>query len=232
MRPQALVLLLITLLAAPVPVAADEARRNRVKLVLAIRDHREALERTRERDEVAVLRIRRAIERRRELGPRGAGSARDMEDRERALAAAEQTLEATRQQILAADQAIMEVLTSGRGLTRRAGTERLGGAPTLVRYPGLGRWTLAEAPKIHDFFARRFGRPLPVSAVGQTPLHDRLGFDHQDALDVALLPDGVEGAALMDYLRTTGIPFLAYRSGVPGQATGAHIHIGDPSRRF
>src|SRR5207248_6911770 len=116
-RPQALVLLLITLLAAPVPVAADEARRNRVKLVLAIRDHREALERTRERDEVAVLRIRRAIERRRELGPRGAGSARDMEDRERALAAAEQTLEATRQQIIAADQAIMEVLTSGRGLT-------------------------------------------------------------------------------------------------------------------
>ena len=63
-------------------------------------------------------------------------------------------------------------------------------------------------------------------------LHDRLGLDHHGAIDVALWPDSAEGLALMDYLRRAGISFLAYRSSVPGEATGAHIHIGEPSPRF
>ena len=225
-------LLLISFLAAPVSLYADEATRNRVKLVLAIRDYRESLERVRELDEVAVLRVRREIERRRELGPRAVSSLRDLEERERALAAAEQKLEATRRQILEADHAIMEVLTERRVIGRRAPADRLDGAPTLVRHRGHGRWSLAETPKVQEFFARRFGRPLPVSAFGQTILHDRLGLDHHGALDVALLPDSVEGTALMDYLRSAGISFRAYRASVPGEATGAHIHIGEPSPRF
>jgi hypothetical protein len=36
----------------------------------------------------------------------------------------------------------------------------------------------------------------------------------------------------MDYLRTNGIPFLSFRSAIPGVATGAHIHIGYPSHRM
>jgi hypothetical protein len=59
-----------------------------------------------------------------------------------------------------------------------------------------------------------------------------IGLDHHGALDVALLPDSVEGMALMDYLRSAGISFRAYRASVPGEATGAHIHIGKPSPRF
>jgi len=101
----------------------------------------------------------------------------------------------------------------------------------LVRYRGAARWSLAEATKIQSFFARRFGRPLPVSAWGQTPLHDRLGFDHHDAVDVAVTPDSPEGAALMAYLRNAGYSFMAFRGKVAGEATGAHIHIGDASRR-
>jgi hypothetical protein len=30
-------------------------------------------------------------------------------------------------------------------------------------------------------------------------------------------------------LRRAGIPFIAFRSAVAGAATGAHIHIGQPS---
>ena len=183
----AFALLLIALLAAPAALTADEARRNRVKLVLAIRDYREALERVREQDEVTVLRIRREIERRRELMPRAGSPWRDLEERERALAAAEQKLEATRRQILEADHAIMEVLTTPRVAERRTPGDRRDGATTLVRHRGHGRWSLADVGKIEDFFVRRFGRPLPVSAFGQTALHDRLGFDHQAALDVAAL---------------------------------------------
>jgi len=111
-------------------------------------------------------------------------------------------------------------------------TDRRDGATTLVRHRGHGRWSLADAGKIEDFFVRRFGRPLPVSAFGETALHDGLGLDHQAALDVALLPDSVDGTALMDYLRSEGISFLAYRSSVPGAATDAHIHVGEPSPKF
>jgi hypothetical protein len=101
-----------------------------------------------------------------------------------------------------------------------------------VHYRGPARWSLAEAPKVQGFFARRFGRPLPVSAFGQTPVHDRLGFDHRDAIDVAVTPDSPEGRALMAFLRSAGISFIAFRGALPGEATGAHIHIGAASRRL
>jgi hypothetical protein len=58
-----------------------------------------------------------------------------------------------------------------------------------------------------------------------------MGFDHRNALDVALHPGSVEGRALMDYLRTSGIPFIAASGAVPGSASGAHIHVGQPSPR-
>ncbi len=99
----------------------------------------------------------------------------------------------------------------------------------VFRGRGANGWSLAAAAQIQRFFIERFGRPLPVSAFGQTPLHDRLDFDHRNALDVALHPESVEGRALIDYLRGAGMPFLAFRSAVPGAATGAHIHIGAPS---
>jgi hypothetical protein len=76
-----------------------------------------------------------------------------------------------------------------------------------------------------------FGRTVPISARGQTADHDRLGVDHRRALDGAIHPDSPEGQALMTYLRTQGIPFMAFRGPIPGSATGAHIHIGPPSHR-
>lgn len=102
----------------------------------------------------------------------------------------------------------------------------------LVRYAGTSDWSLADAEAVQEFFATRFGRPLPVSAWGQTAVHDRLGLDHRNALDVAVHPDGREGRALMTFLRNSGIPFVAVRSRVPGSSTGAHIHVGQASERI
>lgn len=102
----------------------------------------------------------------------------------------------------------------------------------LVRFNGVSLWSLAQAAKIERFFSKSFGHALPISALGQTPTHDRLHFDHRDAMDVALHPDSKEGQALLSYLRQAGIPFIAFRDAVPGAATGAHIHIGKPSARF
>lgn len=113
------------------------------------------------------------------------------------------------------------------GLARGAYSEN----GRLIRFNGGAAWSLADAAKIERFFSRRFGRTLPVSAYGQTATHDRLRFDHKDAMDVALHPDSEEGRSLMAYLRRAGIPFIAFRSAMPGSATGAHIHIGPPSIR-
>jgi len=67
---------------------------------------------------------------------------------------------------------------------------------------------------------------------GQGSIHDRWRLDHHNAMDVSLSPDGVEGQALLGFLRANGIPFLAFRQAIPGTATGPHIHIGRPSHRY
>lgn len=102
----------------------------------------------------------------------------------------------------------------------------------VVRYAGTGAWSLADAATIQEFFERRFGRPLPVSAWGQTLLHDRLRLDHHNALDVAVHPDSMEGRALMAFLRSEGFPFVAVRARMRGVSTGAHIHVGPESCRL
>lgn len=97
---------------------------------------------------------------------------------------------------------------------------------------GSGKWRLADAAKIENFFFARFKRPLPLTAVGQSDLHTRWGLDHRNGMDVGLHPDSVEGRALIEFLRQESIPFLAFRGPVPRVSTGPHIHIGKRSSRF
>ena len=234
-------LLMIALAMTPLPLAADEGGPGRADLVAVVRDYQAALERVREFDEAAVVRAARETEKRRELLARAIVSRLELEQSERVLTAAEAKLAETRRRIREADDTLSEALAEPRPDHRLLPTperpeplldRQPDPAPLLVQYRGPGRWSLAEAPKVQSFFMRRFGRPLPVSAFGQTPLHDRLGFDHHEALDVAVPPDSPEGAALMQYLRAAGISFMAFRSAVRGEATGAHIHIGTASPRF
>ena len=93
-------------------------------------------------------------------------------------------------------------------------------------------WTIADASRVNAFFLTKFGRPLPMSAVGQSDLHDRWGWDHRQGIDVGLHPDSLEGVALVQFLRSEKIPFLVFRTAIPGVATGPHIHIGNPSHRI
>ncbi len=96
---------------------------------------------------------------------------------------------------------------------------------------GAGKWRLADASRVQDFFLAKFNRPLPLSAFGQSDLHTRWGLDHRNGMDVGVHPDSVEGRALIDFLRAQSIPFLAFRGPVPRVATGPHIHIGNRSSR-
>ena len=97
---------------------------------------------------------------------------------------------------------------------------------------GSGNWKLSDAARVEDFFLSKFGRRLPLSTIGQSDLHTRWGYDHRNGMDVGLHPDSVEGRGLIEFLRSEGIPFLAFRGAVPGVSTGPHIHVGNPSRRL
>ncbi len=102
----------------------------------------------------------------------------------------------------------------------------------MIRYEGRGVFHPGELPSISNAFERRFHHALPVSASGQTALHRSLGLDHRERVDVALNPDGAEGIWLRQFLEGEGIPYLAFRSAVPGAATAPHIHIGPESSRL
>lgn len=81
-------------------------------------------------------------------------------------------------------------------------------------------------------FMTTFGRPLPVSAHGDSAVHRAMGFDHRGRTDVAVRPDTTEGVWIRRYLTGKGVSFFAFRGAVAGKATGAHIHIGPASGKI
>lgn len=105
-------------------------------------------------------------------------------------------------------------------------------APTAPSKAEPARWSLSDAARVESFFMMKFGRPLPVTAYGQSNLHTRWGYDHRRSMDVGLHPDSAEGRALMVFLTAEGIPFMGFRSAIPGVASAPHIHVGFPSRRL
>ncbi|MBI3000859.1 MAG: hypothetical protein HYY46_20780, partial [Deltaproteobacteria bacterium] len=202
-------------------------------LVGAMTAYRESLEGVLNIYEREVQKLTDQVARWREFYQRGYIARVELEERERALAVANANVEKTGSRIEETGIAIREA-EAQEELMRQPPS--LAGAsaqpPTAVRYEAAGRWSLADANSIARFFSATFGRLLPITALGQTPLHERMGLDHRDAMDVAVHPDSPEGRALMAYLRGHGIPFIAFWSRVSGAATGAHIHIGKPSLRM
>ncbi len=173
------------------------------------------------------------LARRRRLYENGEVSKSFLMSAERDLASTRAHMMEVQQWIFEDDFALDEALAREEIL--RGPSLALGGyaeSQTLIRFNGAAKWSLADSAKIEKFFLGRFGRALPVSALGQTSAHDRMRFDHHDAMDVAVHPDSDEGRTLMAFLRQSGIPFMAFRGKMAGSATGAHVHIGKPSFRI
>ena len=201
-------------------------------VVSAARDYRASLDNLLPFRERAVTRARETAVARRRLFEDGIVSRREAEIAEQQLAGAEAALAATQAEIVQADRMVAEA-TAAAVLASlppaKPGVVTV--TPMLLRFHGPREWSLAQVPSVERFFAERFHRALPVSAFGQTPVHDRLGFDHRNAVDVAVHPDSPEGQALMTWLRAQGMSYLAFRGAITGEATGAHVHIGEPSPR-
>jgi hypothetical protein len=212
---------------------ADGPAESLVELARTTREYQDSLAKVLALNEQEVARAEANAERYRRLLPDGLVSRRDVEAAEHAAADARSRADDTRARIAGADQ----VLVEARAMLELAslpppapGEERE--TASVVEYHGVTRWTLAQAASLEEFFEARFGRRLPISALGQTAVHDHLRFDHRNALDVAVHPDSREGRALLEYLRSRGIPFLAFRGPVAGASTGAHVHVGAPSHRL
>ncbi|HEX8137983.1 MAG TPA: hypothetical protein VF544_10370 [Pyrinomonadaceae bacterium] len=203
-------------------VKATETYKSSLRELLALR-------------EKGVAQAAEELEKLRALYKDGIISRRDFEKSEAALTELRGGVEEVRQKIRAADQMVAEALIEAQAAAAppvqvmpRGSTVR---SVAYIRYAGSGSWSLSEAAKIESFFYGQFGHHLPVSAFGQSDLHNRWGYDHRNAMDVALHPDSREGQALMAYLSSQRIPFLAFRQAVPGSATGPHIHVGKPSSK-
>lgn len=102
----------------------------------------------------------------------------------------------------------------------------------MIRFGGNGLFSLNDLPMISTEFEKRFHSPLPVSARGQTLVHQSMGLDHRNRVDIALNPDSAEGVWLRQLLERLKIPYLAFRAALAGAATAPHIHIGLESTRL
>lgn len=177
------------------------------------------------------------LEKRKELFEQGFISKRELEESEQAVKAAQAHIEQARKQISESDELIAQAKAEQEMASRKIvvpsrASSAYSTTAAMMRYNGTASWSLSNASKVQSFFSSTFGRQLPISAYGQSATHNRMGLNHSNALDVAVHPDSAEGKALIVYLRSNGIPYIAFRSAVPGAATGAHIHIGRPSSRL
>jgi hypothetical protein len=212
---------------------ADRLERLAAEVARATLEYRATLERLRAMYQKDAESLAELVEVRRDLFERQIISRREVEIAEGLLAETQGKVKETERWIQDADKIIGEAAVHSE-LARMAPVPAGGYVATaaFIRFNGTMPFSLADLPRVERFFGGRFGRPLPVSALGQSPAHDRIGFDHRQAVDVAVHPDSAEGLALLGYLQGQNIPFVAVRQAVPGLSTGAHIHIGQPSRRF
>jgi hypothetical protein len=224
--------------AKPVPAKpVDELTRLREEFVKATQEYKASLEKLLASYEKSVAKAETRLHQSRELLEQGLISKNDVALSERALAEANDKVTETRQRMNSADAQIADTLVEAEAAKTFAKARPMAKGSLLrtaayIRFNGGASWAISDAWKVQRFFLDTFKKPLPIAVFGQGSIHDRWRLDHHNAMDVSLHPDGVEGQTVLAFLRSNGIPFLAFRQAIPGTATGPHIHIGRPSHRY
>jgi hypothetical protein len=221
----------------PAPAAQDELAKLREEFVNATKEYKSSLEKLVAIYESNVTKAEEKLELSKKLLAEGLIAKIQVEENERAVAAAKDKVSETRRQMTNADSQIASVLVEAAANDKiakdlRLAKQRLVRTAAFTRFTGAPGWNLGEAYKIQRFFSDTFNKQLPIAVFGQGAIHDRWRLDHRNAMDVSVHPDTAEGRALLDFLQRNGIPYLAFRSAIPGTATGPHIHIGRPSHRY
>lgn len=216
--------------------SASELAKLHDDFIRATRDYKTSLEKLIASYQRSVEKAEARLVESKELFKRGLISKAQLQESETGLANANDKVNESRQQMATADAQIAAALVEAQAEAQLAKLRIKRGSlvstTSYIRYNGAANWLLSETWKIQRFFFDTFKKPLPIAVFGQGAIHDRWRLDHRNALDISLYPDGVEGQALLNFLRSNGIPFLAFRGAIPGTATGPHIHIGRASHRF
>lgn len=219
------------------PQPVTELTRLREDYVKATKDYKASLEKLLAIYERNVTSAEDKLIAARKLFDDGLISKSQLEENERAVGTAKDKVAETQRQMTGADTQIANVLVESDADAQMAKNLRLARnglvrTTSFIRYQGADGWIISEAWKIQRFFSDSFNKQLPIAVFGQGAIHDRWRLDHRNAMDISLHPDGVEGQALLNFLQKNGIPYSAFRSAIPGTATGPHIHIGRPSHRY
>jgi hypothetical protein len=219
------------------PPPVNELARLRDEYVKATKDVKASLEKLLAIYEDNVKAAQEKLATAKKLFSEGLLSKAEVDENQRLLNVDQQKVDETKKQMASADSQIANVLieqeaddTLARHL--KLAKNRLVSTTSFIRFNGTSGWGLNDAWKIQRFFSDTFHKELPIAVFGQGAIHDRWRLDHRNAMDISLHPDGPEGQALMSFLEKNGIPFSAFRSAIPGTATGPHIHIGRPSHRY
>ena len=222
---------------APKPPPQTELSKLRDEYIRLTNEYKASLGKLLPYHENEVKRAEEKLEQAKKLLAEGLIARTQVEENERALALAKEKINETNRQMANAEAQIAGVLVETAANEEIAKNLRLAKqglirTSSFTRFTGAGGWSIGEAWKIQRFFSDTFNKQLPIAVFGQGAIHDRWRLDHRNAMDIQLHPDGVEGRALLDFLQKNGIPYLAFRSAIPGTATGPHIHIGRPSHRY
>jgi hypothetical protein len=221
----------------PEPAPQSELAKLREEYISATKDFKASLQKLLTIYEGNVKQAEEKLEVSKKLLADGLISRLQVEENERAVAAAKEKVRETQKQMTDADSQVAGILMEAEAEQQLAkniklAKGRLVQTTSFIRYLGVDGWSLGEAWKIQRFFSDSFKKQLPIAVFGQGAIHERWRLDHRNAMDISLHPDTVEGQALQEFLRKNGIPYLAFRGAIPGTATGPHIHIGRPSHRY
>lgn len=219
------------------PAPPSELEKLREEFVKATNEYKASLEKLLAIYEGNVTKAEEKVTQAKQLLAEGLIARAQVEETEHALALAQQKVAETKRQMTNADAQVASVLVENEAdeeiaKNLRLAKQRLVRTSSFTRYTGAGGWNLGDAWKIQRFFSDTFKKELPIAVFGQGAIHERWHLDHRNAMDIQLHPDGVEGHALLEFLQKNGIPYSAFRSAIPGTATGPHIHIGRPSHRY
>jgi len=215
----------------------DELSKLRDEFIKATNEYQALLKKQLPGLEKNVARAQDQLTKSSQLFAEGLISRKDLEASELALGQAKDKVTEISQAIANADSRIADMLLeaeAARTFKKIKPIPRGGMVSTaaMIRFNGGSAWALSDAWKVQRFFLYAFKKPLPIAVFGQGSIHERWRLDHRNSMDVSLHPDGPEGQGLLNFLRTNGIPFLAFRQAIPGTATGPHIHVGHPSHRY
>jgi hypothetical protein len=221
----------------PAPKPPTELEKLREEFVKLTNEYKASLARLIPFQEAKVKRAEEKLEQSRKLFAAGLIPRAQLEESERALTEAKSEIQKIQRDLANADAqaaGIYAETAAEKAIAKdlRLARQSLVRTSSFTRFTGAPGWGLSEAWKVQRFFSDTFKRQLPIAVFGQGPIHDRWRLDHRNSMDISLHPDSEEGRALLNFLQKNGIPYLAFRSAIPGTATGPHIHIGRPSHRY